>query len=71
MLFTQAEEQSALDEFLTSDRGQLIPAVKSGAVAAIVGEENVSAVTPTALSVPWLLPEMVEKLAEATAVAKG
>ncbi|MDF2554265.1 MAG: iron transporter substrate-binding protein [Microbacterium sp.] len=71
VLFTQAEEQSALDEFLTSDRGQLIPAVKSGAVAAIVGEENVSAVTPTALSVPWLLPEMVEKLAEATAVAKG
>lgn len=71
VIFTQAEEQSALDEFLGSDRGQLIPAVKKGAVAAIVGEENVSAVTPTALSVPWLLPDMVDKLAEATAVAKG
>ena len=71
VIFTQAEEQSALDEFLGSDRGQLIPAVKKGAVAAIVGEENVSAVTPTALSVSWLLPDMVDKLAEATAVAKG
>jgi iron complex transport system substrate-binding protein len=71
VIFTQAEEQSALEEFVGSDRGQLIPAVKKGAIAAIVGEENVSAVTPTALSVPWLLPDMVDKLAEATSVAKG
>lgn len=71
VIFTQAEEQSALDEFLASDRGQLIPAVKKGAVAAIVGEENVSAVSPTALSLPWLLPTMLEQLAAATATAQG
>ena len=41
VILTQAEQQSALDEFLGSDRGQLIPAVKKGAVAAVVGEENV------------------------------
>jgi len=71
VIFTQAEEQTALDEFLASDRGRLIPAVSRGAVAAIVGEENVSAVTPTALALPWLLPTMVEELAAATAIAKG
>jgi iron complex transport system substrate-binding protein len=71
VIFTQAEEQAQIDEFLASDRGQLIPAVKKGAVAAIVGEENVSAVSPTALSLPWLLPTMVDKLAEATAIAQG
>ena len=71
VILTQAEEQSALDEFLSSDRGQLIPAVKKGAVAAVVGEENVSATTPTALSVPWLLPTLAEQLAAATAIAKG
>ncbi|WP_345802424.1 ABC transporter substrate-binding protein [Microbacterium sp. AZCO] len=69
VVFTQAEQQATLDEFLGSDRGQLIPAVKKGAVAAIVGEENVAAVSPTALSLPWLLPTLVDKLAAATATA--
>ena len=71
VIFTQAEEQSALDEFLGSPRGQLIPAVKKGAVAAMVGPENASAVSPTALTLPWALPTIVEKLAAATATAKG
>lgn len=71
VIFTQAEEQSALDEFLGSARGQLIPAVKKGAVAAMVGAENAAAVSPTALTLPWLLPAMTEELAEATAIAKG
>ncbi|TDN93083.1 ABC transporter substrate-binding protein [Microbacterium sp. BK668] len=71
VIFTQGEEQSALDQFLASDQGKLIPAVARGAVAPIVGEENVAAVSPTALSLPWLLPTMVEKLAAATAVAQG
>ncbi len=71
VIFTQAEEQAALDEFLTSDRGQLIPAVKKGAVAAMVGPENAAAVSPTALTLPWILPTIVDKLAEATATAKG
>src|SRR6478735_420763 len=69
VLFTQDEQQASLDDFLGSDHGRLIPAVQSGAVAAIVGEENVAAVSPTALSLPWLLPTMVEKLATATATA--
>ncbi|WP_169582639.1 MULTISPECIES: ABC transporter substrate-binding protein [Microbacterium] len=71
VLFTQAEVQQDLDDFLASDRGQLIPAVAAGAVAPIVGEENVAAVSPTALTLPWILPEIVEQLAAATAIAQG
>jgi iron complex transport system substrate-binding protein len=71
VIFTQAEEQATLDEFLNSDRGQLIPAVKKGAVAAVVGVEEEDSVSPTALTLPWSLPTLVERLAEATAVAKG
>lgn len=71
VLFTQAEAQEDLDSFLSSDRGRLIPAVAAGAVAPIVGEENVAAVSPTALTLPWILPEIVEQLATATAVAQG
>lgn len=71
VIFTQAEEQATLDEFLSSDRGQLIPAVKKGAVAAAVGVEEEDSVSPTALTLPWSLPSLVDKLAAATAVAKG
>lgn len=70
VIFTQVESEDALNTFLTSARTQLIPAVAKGAVGAIVGEENVSAISPTALTVPWILPEIVEQLAAATA-AKG
>lgn len=71
VIFTQVESEDALNTFLTSARTQLIPAVAKGAVGAIVGEENVSAISPTALTVPWILPDIVEQLAAATAVAKG
>lgn len=71
VVFTQVDSEDALDTFLTSPRTKLIPAVAKGAVGAIVGEENVSAISPTALTVPWILPEIVEQLAAATAVAKG
>jgi iron complex transport system substrate-binding protein len=71
VVFTQVDSQDALNAFLTSDRTKLIPAVAAGAVGAIVGEENVAAITPTALTLPWILPDMVEQLATATAVAKG
>ncbi|GAA1653174.1 iron-siderophore ABC transporter substrate-binding protein [Microbacterium flavum] len=67
VLFTQAEDQKTLDEFLASDRGALIPAVKKGAVAAMVGAENASAMSPTALTLPWVLPTLTEKLAAAVA----
>lgn len=71
VLFTQAEAQSDIDDFLASDRAALIPAVAAGAVAPIVGEENVAAVSPTALSLPWILPQIVEQLARAAAAAQG
>lgn len=71
VFFTQAESQDELDAFLESDRAQLIPAVQSGAVAPIVGEENVAAISPTALTLPWILPEIIEQLATATTAAKG
>ena len=69
VLLTQAEAQADVDEFLASDRAALIPAVAAGAVAPIVGEENVAAISPTALTLPWILPEIVEQLATATAAA--
>lgn len=71
VIFTQVDTEDQLDTFLTSDRTQLIPAVAAGAVGAIVGEENVAAISPTALTLPYILPEMVEQLATATAVAQG
>lgn len=71
VIFTQAEDQATLDEFLSSDRGNLIPAVKKGAVAAMVGAENASAMSPTALTLPWVLPTLTEKLAAAVAIAKS
>ncbi|MCK6065154.1 MULTISPECIES: ABC transporter substrate-binding protein [Microbacterium] len=71
VIFTQTDSEEQLQTFLTSDRTRIIPAVQKGAVAAIVGEENVAAISPTALTIPWILPRMVEQLAEATAVAQG
>ncbi|MBN9177343.1 MAG: ABC transporter substrate-binding protein [Microbacterium sp.] len=71
VILTQAEDQATLDEFLTSDRGKLIPAVAKGAVAAMVGAQNASAVSPTALTLPWILPTLTEKLATAVATANG
>ena len=71
VIFTQVDSEDTLNTFLTSARTKLIPAVSAGAVGAIVGEENVAAITPTALTLPWILPEIVDQLAAATALAKG
>ena len=71
VIFTQTDSEEALNTFLTSDRTSIIPAVAKGAVGAIVGEENVAAISPTALTLPWILPSIVEQLATATEVAKG
>jgi len=71
VLFTQAEDQATLDEFLGSTRGSLIPAVGTGAVAAMVGAENVASVSPTALTLPWALPTITDKLAAAVAKVKS
>ncbi len=71
VIFTQVDSEDELETFLTSDRTKIIPAVSAGAVGAIVGEENVAAISPTALTLPWILPDIVEQLAAATAVARG
>jgi len=71
VIFTQVADAAALDTFLTSSRTRLIPAVARGAVGAIVGPEAIGAISPTALTIPWSLPTIVEQLAAATAVAKG
>lgn len=71
VIVTQFADQAGLEEFLASERGQLVPAVKKGAVAAAVGVEEQDSMSPTALTLPWSLPSLVDKLAAATAVAKG
>lgn len=71
VIFTYAENEDALNTFLTSSRTSVIPAVKTGAVATILGNQDSDAVSPTALTLPYILPTLVDALAEATAKAKG
>lgn len=65
------ENQDAFDAFLSSDNGRLIPAVAKGAVAGLIGPEEISSLSPTPLTLPYALEDIVSKLAEATAVAQG
>ena len=65
------ETQDAFDAFVSSDSGRLVPAVAKGAIAGLIGPEEISALSPTPLTLPYALDGIVEKLAEATAVAKG
>ena len=69
IVFTQVDTDQALQEFLTSDVSRQIPAVAKGAVAGFVGQEAGSAIGPTALSIPFFLPTLVDGLADATEVA--
>lgn len=71
VVLVPAESQTAMDAFLTSDAGKLIPAVQTGAVAQLVGPEALSALSPTPLTLPWGLASLTEQLAAATKVAKG
>lgn len=64
-------DDAALDTFLHSERTNLIPAVAKGAVGTISGVVDSDAVSPTALTLPYILPSMVDQLAAATAIAKG
>jgi len=64
-------DDGGLDAFTASTTAQLIPAVKKGAVAALVNGPEVSALTPTPLTLPWILPTLTERLAAATAIAQG
>ncbi|OZF50600.1 ABC transporter substrate-binding protein [Rhodococcus sp. 14-2470-1a] len=69
VVFTQVDTDQALQEFLNSDVSRQIPAVAKGAVAGFVGQEAGSAIGPTALSIPFFLPTLVDGLADATEVA--
>lgn len=69
VVFTQVDTEGALQEFLGSDVSRQIPAVAKGAVAGFVGQEAGAAIGPTALSIPYFLPTLVDGLAQATAIA--
>ena len=59
ILVTYYEEQAPLDEFLVRSYVAAMPQVQTGAVAALVGTENVAAVSPpSALSLRWASPPM-------------
>ncbi|WP_165063305.1 iron-siderophore ABC transporter substrate-binding protein [Marisediminicola senii] len=68
VVLSYAATQAEADTFLGSPQTSVIPAVQSGAVAQLVGTQNVAAVSPpTAISLPWGLDQLVESLATATA----
>lgn len=65
-----ASTQEEVDTFLGQSYAQAIPAVSDGAVANIVGDDLVAAMSPpTALSVRWGLDEYVELISQAAAQA--
>ncbi|MCZ4564214.1 ABC transporter substrate-binding protein [Rhodococcus sp. IEGM 1401] len=68
VVFTQVDTEDALQQFLDSPVSRQIPAVAAGAVAGFVGQEAGAAVGPTALSIPYFLPTLVDGLADAIAV---
>lgn len=72
VLVLYADTEGAAQEFLDSPAARLMPQVRSGAVATIVGPELVSAVSPpTALSLRWGLETYADALASAAARAAG
>jgi iron complex transport system substrate-binding protein len=60
------EEQSALDAWLATPQAQNYPPIENGGLAALVGTENVAAVSPPSiLSLRWGLPRYLEILGTA------
>ncbi|MFC7405401.1 ABC transporter substrate-binding protein [Georgenia alba] len=65
-----ASSEEEVETFLDQSYAQAIPAVERGAVANIVGDELVAAMSPpTALSITWGLEEYVTEVSEAAAAA--
>lgn len=63
-----ADTQEAMDAFLESEQGKLLPQHETGGIAQIVGVESVASMSPpTALSLPWGLDDYVDELAAAVA----
>ncbi|QQR40876.1 ABC transporter substrate-binding protein [Devosia rhizoryzae] len=66
IFITYHEEQSALDAWLATPQAQTYPPVVSGGLAALVGTENVAAVSPPSiLSLRWGLPRYLDVLGTA------
>lgn len=67
VVLSYSDTQAEADAFLTAPQTSVIPAVKAGNVAQLVGTEYIAAVSPpTALSLPWGLDQLVEALAAGT-----
>lgn len=72
ILITYYEEHAPLDELLTRSYVKSMPQVQKGALAALVGTENVAAVSPpSALSLRWGFPQYIEVIAKAARAAKA
>ena len=71
ILVTYADNATQLKAFTGSDAAKLLPQVAKGALASVVGEAQVTAVSPpTALSLTWGLDAYVDELAKAVAASK-
>jgi iron complex transport system substrate-binding protein len=68
---TYFEDQSALDAWLATPVAQTYPPIADGGLAALVGTENVAAVSPpSVLSLRWGVPDYLEVLSAATKVVR-
>lgn len=73
IFITYYEDQAALDTWLATPQAQSYPPIGRGGLAALVGTENVAAVSPpSALSLRWGLPRYLDVLnAAAESVTKN
>lgn len=74
ILVAYADTPEEMEAFLTSDHGKLLPQVRAGTVAQVIGTEFIASVSPpTALSLTWGLETYVALLSAAAKVveAKG
>jgi iron complex transport system substrate-binding protein len=70
ILVTYADNETQLKAFTGGASAKLLPQVAKGALAAVVGQARVTAVSPpTALSLTWGLNEYVDQLAKAVAAS--
>lgn len=71
VLVLYADTQQQVDSFLGSTKASLLPQVKAGTVAAVIGPSAVASVSPpTALSLTWGMDGYVDALAKAVAAVK-
>lgn len=66
LIISYHSTQEEADAFLAKPELQAIPAVAEGRVAQVVGNEYISSVSPpTALSVEWGMPDLIETMSAA------